>query len=92
MNEVKAGTILKTSELCVGDEVRPVSEVDEGWDTCIVQQIDHLQVHFWRPYGHTDDFTVSGPSVICYVGIEEYSTFRDSSSMWKLLRNRRELK
>src|SRR5882757_7542912 len=72
VNEVKPGTILKTSELIVGDVGRLHSNVDHGWRTSIVKQIHDNLVWLWRPYGTTADFT-AGQAVICYVGFEEWA-------------------
>jgi hypothetical protein len=77
------------SELQLADEVSMVSG-NETWKTCIVKQIANGQVHLFRPYGVTADFSYTG-GVICYVGIEEYQVSIDSKVEY-ILHRRTELK
>jgi hypothetical protein len=59
------------------------------WNHAIVKQVTDTQVHLFRPYGSTADFSYTR-GVICYVGIEEYSVPRNELE-WTVL-DRKDLK
>lgn len=76
--------MIKASELKLGDRVRlhVVGGVQQFSD-CIVKQLDSGNVHLFRPYGATADFSYTG-GVICYVGIEEFSIPRNGEQVERL--------
>ena len=63
---------MKTSELRLGDRVRPKHPASRAFTDMVVKQIKNDEITFFRPYAHTADFSYTG-GVICYVGIEEFS-------------------
>jgi hypothetical protein len=74
--------ILLTNELKLGDVV----EAFEGpYGTATVKQIKDDIVTFFRPYVANENWSHTG-GVLCYVGIEEFSTTRSNHSYWKVLR------
>lgn len=84
---------IKTSELQLGDTVCQSSDTVDAWrpwSTALVTQIKDGEVHLFRPYGTTSDFSYTG-GVIPYVGIETYKVEVDSAIMWTLY-ERKELK
>ena len=91
MNDMK---IIKTCELQIGDTV--CAELNDDpmpsrpWSTTFVVQIKDGQVHLWRPYGHTADFSYTG-GVVPYIGVEQYQVAFNSETMWLLFR-RKELR
>lgn len=64
-------TKIKMSELRLADTVR--SPFIQPYNIMTVKQIENGQVTFFRPYVHTSDFAHTG-GVICYIGIEEFTT------------------
>jgi len=69
MQEHKTWTenkLYPVSELQLGDTIQ--FEL-EAWSTAIVTQITEDEIHYFRPYGHTADFSYTG-GVIPYIGIE----------------------
>lgn len=60
---------IPATELRIGDVVKVF---DDEWGTAIVKNIAAGLVHFFRPYGHADNFIYSG-GVICYTGVEEFT-------------------
>lgn len=81
------GVEMQASELRLADTVQLT---DDPWGTALVTQIKDGLVTFWRPYGHTGDFSYTG-GVIAYVGLEIMQVCRDSPSTFKVLA-RKELK
>ena len=85
---------IKTSELQLGDTVCAHGVADSmpprPRSTSLVVQIKDGQVHLWRPYGITADFSYTG-GVIPYVGIETYSVGQGDTGEWTLY-NRQELR
>jgi hypothetical protein len=61
---------LKLADTVILDGLAP-------WRSAIVKKITESEVHLFRPYGTTADFSYTG-GVICYVGIEEFSIPRDA--------------
>ena len=83
--KVKPGSVLKTSELQLGDVVRPYENGFASYSTQTVKKITDVQAIMFRPYTHTGDFSYTG-GVICYVGIEEYGVDLDHDGhRWVLL-------
>ena len=80
---------IKTSELQLADVVaqHPLAGPFQG---TIVTQIKDGEVHLFRPYGHSGDFSYTG-GVIPYIGVETYKVEVDSATMWTLF-ERKELK
>ncbi len=81
---------IKTSELQLADVVVQTLNGGTPWGATIVTQIKDGEVHLFRPYGHTADFSYTG-GVIPYVGIETYKIELDSAIEWTLY-ERKELK
>ncbi len=81
---------VKTSELRIADVVAQRLNGGNPWSTCIVTQIKDGEVHLFRPYGHTADFSYTG-GVISYTGIETYKVEVDRSIEWTLY-ERKELR
>lgn len=78
-------TKVKPSEMQVGDVV---NSADTPWSTAIVQQIHDGQVHLYRPYAGNHGCIYSNNSIICYMGVEEYSIPIDYSGKYDLLERR----
>lgn len=81
---------MKARDLQLGDVIDIGSMGSAGWTTAIVKQIEGGNVHLFRPYGTTADFSYTG-GVICYVGMEQY-TVPLSSDMEFYVHIRQELK
>lgn len=79
---------VKTRDLRLADTVKLSGAMI--WHTAIVSQIEDGKVTFFRPYGHSADFSSTG-GVICYVGIEQFSVPQDSDFEYEVL-DRKELK
>lgn len=58
---------------------------DDGYGTATVVQITDDEVHLFRPYVHTADFSYTG-GVIPYIGTETVKLWRKDSRDIKLLR------
>lgn len=70
-------TLLKASDLQIGDIVRTSPDVPGPYRDATVFQIKDGRVHLVRPYIHTADFIYTG-GVITYVGQEEYTIDGDA--------------
>lgn len=79
---------LKTTELKLADVVRVWD--DPPWNSAIVKKITETEVHFFRPYGATGDFSYTA-GVICYIGVEEWSVPLSQHLTYEVL-ERKELK
>ena len=75
MDYSKIGQKISTREMVVGDTIQDSTGGMSYWNTSIVKRIDleSNQVTLWRPYGTHTDTEYSGPSVICLMGVEEFS-------------------
>lgn len=69
-----------TDQLMLADRVRVLGENDP-FNTAIVAKITDTDVHFYRPYGTTSDFSYTG-GVLCYVGIEEFCRPLSDKAVW----------
>ena len=74
---------IKQRELKLGDVVKCF----EGpWGTAIVEKVTETTVHLFRPYGRVSDIAY-GDSVVCLVGVEHFSVFRDSDRTFEFLQH-----
>lgn len=74
---------IKACELRLADTITVTG--DGPFTTCIVTNIKDGQVHLFRPYGTTSDFSYTG-GVIPYIGIEQYSIPADDFEVTVWLR------
>jgi hypothetical protein len=64
---------VKVSELGLGDIIHLSNEGYAGYMTATVYRKDENgDCHVRRPYVHTGDVVYSGPSLISYIGIEDF--------------------
>lgn len=70
----------KASEMKLGDTVKLF---DGPFGYGVVNQIAEGQVHIFRPYATTADFSY-GEYVTPYVGIENFSLFTSSDNMYEV--------
>lgn len=77
----------KVSELQLGDIVEVF---DDAFGTAVINQIKDGSIHFFRPYGTSEDFSYTG-GVIPYIGIETFTRPVTDSSEIKVWR-RKEVK
>lgn len=61
-----------------------VESFDGAFGTAIVVKIEGDNVHLFRPYGTTGDFSHTG-GVTPYVGFESYSIDQTSKHLWRVL-------
>lgn len=67
-----------------------VSLFDDGYGTGTVSKITNDEVHVFRPYVHTADFSMSGgepgaSAVMCYIGTETVKLWKRDYRMVTLL-------
>jgi len=70
---------VEARNLKIGDTVRLY---DGPFADAIVKQVAEGLITFWRPYGHSADFTYTG-GVICYIGTETFSRYADSTEEYQ---------
>lgn len=75
--------------LALGDVVRLIDDAAYGCGT--VQQITADEVHVFRPYVHTADFSYTG-GVICYIGTETVKLWKRDYRMVELVHKHSGLK
>ncbi len=84
--------VISPFEMELGDTVCRV--YSDGWPmdwgTMIVKRLTDDSVTLWRPYGTTADFSC-GESVICYMGLEEFTMDRADHFKCFALINRKKL-
>lgn len=72
---------MKNSELQLADVISRPGTIG----AVTVKQIEDGQIHFFRPYSVTADFSWTG-GVLCYIGIEEwYEDLDNTRSDWTLV-------
>jgi len=72
---------LAAKDLKCGDICVPAFMKHSIHNFCTVKRInyDYNTVEFFRPYTHFDDVEYSGPSIICYTGVETFTLSRDET-------------
>jgi hypothetical protein len=78
---------LKANELKTGDIVQIF---DDAFGTAIVKNVTDDSVFLYRPYGTNFD-TIYSNGLICTMGLEEYSIFRNANE-YKVWRRQNGLK
>lgn len=66
---------VKARDLQVGDTVN--AGTSGPFSVAIVQRMRDGKVQFYRPYATCYDVQYSGPSVICYTGVEQWEVNTD---------------
>ena len=76
------GLEMTTDQLRLGDVVQCF---EGAWGTAIVQKVEEKQVTYYRPYGHSEDWSYTG-GIICYSGLEVFSEPRNAFRTVKVYR------
>lgn len=77
-------TLIKTNQLQLADVVVQRPNGGTPFSTAVVVNITDHEVHLFRPYVLTADFSYTG-GVIPYIGIETYNVEKSSNVEWELL-------
>lgn len=90
----EVGSILRPSELRLGDTVQLMS--DDGptmrsFGCSIVKQVEDDSVTLFRPYGATANFSYTG-GVICYVGIDTHKVYKTPDVQMYMLLDKKKLR
>lgn len=76
----------KFKDLKLGDVIQLRPNNAYSYSTIKTLDKKNKRIRLFRPYVQTADFSMSGPSVICYIGIEDFWFCAHPGEIFKVIR------